>query len=96
MLVFRSKWYQNPNFRGSYSFRSIEAEQRNVSPLDLSRPLVNDEGREVVLFAGEATHPYYYSTVHGAIETGFREASRIINTLRYVFIKKSNSSCIYC
>lgn len=80
--VFRSKWYQNPNFRGSYSFRGLEAEKRGISPLDLARPLVNSEGKEVVLFAGEATHPYYYSTVHGAIETGFREADRILNTIK--------------
>lgn len=30
------------------------------------------------MFAGEATHPHYYGTVHGAIESGFREANRII------------------
>jgi hypothetical protein len=30
-----------------------------------------------LLFAGEATHSSYFSTVHGAIETGWREAKRI-------------------
>ncbi|XP_011688273.1 PREDICTED: polyamine oxidase-like [Wasmannia auropunctata] len=29
--------------------------------------------------AGEATHDHYYSTVHGAVETGFREADRLID-----------------
>lgn len=33
------------------------------------------------MFAGEATHPYYYSTVHGAIETGYREADRVLKDL---------------
>jgi monoamine oxidase len=33
---------------------------------------------QVLLFAGEATHSSYYSTVHGAIESGWREAERII------------------
>lgn len=30
------------------------------------------------MFAGEATHDYFYSTVHGAVETGWREADRIL------------------
>ncbi|PSN36046.1 Peroxisomal N(1)-acetyl-spermine/spermidine oxidase [Blattella germanica] len=33
---------------------------------------------QVLLFAGEATHSTHFSTVHGAIETGWREAERII------------------
>jgi hypothetical protein len=31
------------------------------------------------MFAGEATHLRYYSTVHGAYLTGQREAKRLIN-----------------
>jgi len=32
----------------------------------------------VVQFAGEATHPSFYSTTHGALLTGHREAKRIL------------------
>ncbi|KAM8711412.1 hypothetical protein ACLKA7_000535 [Drosophila subpalustris] len=33
--------------------------------------------RPIVLFAGEATSEHYYSTVHGAVEAGWREAQRL-------------------
>ncbi len=32
-----------------------------------------------ILFAGEATHLRYYSTVHGAYLSGKREAKRLLN-----------------
>ncbi|GFU06879.1 hypothetical protein NPIL_304162 [Nephila pilipes] len=58
----------------------------------------------VLLFAGEATHDKYFSTVHGAYETGLREAERIfqhyrninainlINNLESIPIRMSNVS----
>lgn len=45
---------------------------------DLARPLTSKSGKTTVLFAGEATHPLFYSSVHGALESGFREAERIV------------------
>ena len=32
-----------------------------------------------LMFAGEATHPSFYSSTHGALLTGRREADRLIN-----------------
>lgn len=78
-LNFRSQWYSNPNFRGSYTFRSVTTDLLNTSPDDLAKPLTNSLGNPVVCFAGEATHTHYYSTVHGAIESGWREAQRLID-----------------
>uniref|UniRef100_A0A1L8E4N5 Putative amine oxidase n=1 Tax=Nyssomyia neivai TaxID=330878 RepID=A0A1L8E4N5_9DIPT len=77
--ISRSQWYSNPNFRGSYTFRSITTDLLNTSPDDLAKPLTNSLGSPVVCFAGEATHTHYYSTVHGAIESGWREAQRLID-----------------
>lgn len=51
----------------------MEAKQAHLAK-PVSR---HTEGPPVLLFAGEATHDHYYSTVHGAIETGWREAHRI-------------------
>ena len=36
--------------------------------------------KNFVLFAGEATHDNYYSTVHGAFLTGLRESERILKS----------------
>lgn len=79
---FRTQWYSNRHFRGTYSFRGYNASAFQVSPLDLQYPLENSEGHTVVQFAGEATNPNHYSTVHGAIETGWREAQRIIDEFK--------------
>ncbi|XP_055597988.1 spermine oxidase-like isoform X2 [Uranotaenia lowii] len=74
----RSQWYSNPNFRGSYSFRSMTTDLLNTSAEHLALPLTNACGIPIVQFAGEATHSHFYSTVHGAIESGWREADRLI------------------
>uniref|UniRef100_A0A146L738 Peroxisomal N(1)-acetyl-spermine/spermidine oxidase n=1 Tax=Lygus hesperus TaxID=30085 RepID=A0A146L738_LYGHE len=75
--VIRSKWFSNPHFRGSYSYRSISSEVLNTSAAHLAEPVKNFYKKEMLFFAGEATHSYFYSTVHGALETGWREAERI-------------------
>ncbi|ETN63661.1 spermine oxidase [Anopheles darlingi] len=75
----RTTWYSNANFRGSYTFRSLTTDLLNTSASHLAIPLTNSCGMPVVQFAGEATHDHYYSTVHGAVETGWREANRLID-----------------
>ncbi|PXF45927.1 putative polyamine oxidase 5 [Gracilariopsis chorda] len=72
--VIRSNWCCNPFVLGSYSYPrlgcSLESVDRLADPLpSLEKP--------VLCFAGEGTHPHFYSTVHGAIESGYREADRI-------------------
>lgn len=48
----------------------------------LAEPVYDQNSKPIVQFAGEATHDHYYSTVHGAVETGWREAQRIIDFYR--------------
>lgn len=73
----RTRWYHNPYSRGSYSYRGLKASDNHVTNVDLRESLRNDDGKKTVLFAGEATHDKYYGTMHGAIETGYRAASKI-------------------
>lgn len=75
--LVRSQWHSNRHFRGSYSFRSITTDLLKTSARDLAQPLFNVVGKPVLQFAGEATSDHYYSTVHGAVEAGWREAKRI-------------------
>ena len=44
---------------------------------DLASPIPCEKNPRV-LFAGEATHDHYYSTLHAAYITGLREAERIV------------------
>ena len=69
-----TKWHSNPFVKGSYSYQTIQSDLANLGPSTLARP----QGQGRLLFAGEATHEKYFSTVHGAIESGWREADRII------------------
>lgn len=70
--LLRTKWHNNENTFGSYSYTAIETEMQHFD--DLAEE-VNDK----VFFAGEHTNVDYYSTVHGAYLSGIREANKIID-----------------
>lgn len=67
-------WESDPFSRGSYTYPRIggRAGDRQL----LAAPVA---GR--LFFAGEATHPTYFATVHGAYETGIRAALEILGRL---------------
>lgn len=69
--VLVTRWAADPYARGSYSFLAVGS-----SPADqqaLAEPVADR-----VAFAGEATHPEFFATVHGAYLSGLREADRIL------------------
>lgn len=78
--ILRSSWGNNPYIRGSYSFTRVGSSGGDVERLAM--PLPDTRCTKApplqVLFAGEATHRKYYSTTHGALLSGQREASRLI------------------
>ncbi|XP_011305478.1 spermine oxidase [Fopius arisanus] len=73
----RTHWNSNENFLGTYSWMSLDAQRNNATALDLAEPIMRSNDKPAVMFAGEATSDFY-STVHGAISSGWREAERII------------------
>lgn len=74
----RSKWHSNPHFRGSYSNYTLESDALDVSAEKLAEPISTPDGRPLIQFAGEATNANHFGSVHGAIESGWREANRLI------------------
>ncbi|XP_052859705.1 peroxisomal N(1)-acetyl-spermine/spermidine oxidase-like [Anopheles cruzii] len=81
----RTRWHNNPHFRGAYSSRSLKSDLMNAKAADLATPLLTGEGSRalpIVQFAGEASHPELYSTVQGAVGSGWREANRLITAYR--------------
>lgn len=78
----RSQWDREENFLGSYSYATMLTDELQVGRSDLAEPLLRRQlgaaDSPVLQFAGEATSDKHFSTVHGAIETGWREADRLI------------------
>ncbi|WP_175551972.1 FAD-dependent oxidoreductase, partial [Burkholderia ubonensis] len=64
-------WGADPFSRGSYSFPAIGSRRGD-------RQLLAAPIADRVFFAGEATHEDYSGTVHGALLSGWRAASRIL------------------
>ena len=77
--VLYGGWGRNKWFQGAYSYPRVGAIKERTR--DLASPLVVDDELRVA-FAGEATHPTFYSTMHGAVESGEREARRCTRYLR--------------
>ncbi|KAG9508504.1 Spermine oxidase, partial [Fragariocoptes setiger] len=73
-----SRWYSNPLIRGAYSFQSMNC--YNLDTSVLHEPLLDNTDRIAprIMFAGEATSGDLYSTTHGALASGWREADRLI------------------
>lgn len=69
---FFQDWYQEPYIRGAYSYPLVgyqeDSRERLAAPVD-----------DKVYFAGEATnYNGHHQTVHGAVETAYREVMNIL------------------
>ncbi|XP_070772619.1 peroxisomal N(1)-acetyl-spermine/spermidine oxidase-like [Enoplosus armatus] len=78
--ILRSQWFQDPWTCGSYSHPAVGCSAQDLENMMEPLPTKGSQSQPLqVLFAGEATHPCFYSTVHGAVLTGWREADRLIS-----------------
>ncbi|NXX50590.1 PAOX oxidase, partial [Tricholaema leucomelas] len=76
--MLRSQWHSTSYTRGSYSYVAVGSSGDDIDML--AQPLPEDpkDPRPLqLLFAGEATHRTFYSTTHGALLSGWREAERL-------------------
>ena len=71
--VLRSDWTNDPCARGSYANLIPGGSAADLA--EMGEPI-----SDTVMFAGEATVPVNYQTVHGAYLSGLREAARILDT----------------
>ncbi|RZF42553.1 hypothetical protein LSTR_LSTR016939 [Laodelphax striatellus] len=80
--VIRSQWHSNRFVCGGYSHTTSQCDQ-TCGPESLQAPvyvesLISNQ-HPAILLAGEATHETYFSTTHGAFESGERQARKIIS-----------------
>ena len=66
-----TRWGTDQYARGSYSFLAVGS-----SPDDMEA--LGEPVGERLMFAGEATNPEWFGTVHGAYLSGVREAERVL------------------
>ncbi|XP_038152223.1 peroxisomal N(1)-acetyl-spermine/spermidine oxidase-like [Cyprinodon tularosa] len=74
-----SRWFHDPWTLGSYCHPAIGCSAQDFKNMMGPLPVTGEQQALQVLFAGEATHPSYYSSLHGALLSGWREADRLIS-----------------
>lgn len=83
-LFYCSRWNSNELIRGAYSFTSAKTDHIQGWEKVLSQLIISDNqgSKNVIALAGEHCHEKYFSTVHGAFESGIDQARKVINLRR--------------
>ncbi|XP_012259832.2 spermine oxidase-like [Athalia rosae] len=81
----RTQWHSNKYIRGAYSHIPVNCDANSVTPGTLTKPVwctITHKGHDkcipIIMLAGEATHEQYFSTTHGAFETGVKQAKTFL------------------
>jgi len=72
--VYVANWSRETFTRGAYTY------DRSVHGATFRRRLAQPDD-DLLFFAGEATEPLHYGTVHGALESGRRAAGLVLGSL---------------
>ena len=73
----RSTWRKNQYSLGSYCYIAVGGSSEDIE--HLADPVHDEDEKPVLLFAGEACHPSFYSSSHCALLSGEKEAQRILD-----------------
>lgn len=88
---YSSSWNSNKFTRGSYSFTSKQTDHIDEWETVLSQPILSKQN--LIVFAGEHCHQKFFSTVHGAFESGIEQAK---NVLKFDAERKINFKDLCC
>lgn len=86
-------WFSQPFSMGSYSYLGVEGLPADIEKI--AQPMCQkhaDKRQAVVYFAGEACHPSFYSTGHGAYLSGRMAAQDILDAEA---LKKPHEETVY-
>lgn len=86
-VLCRTNWAADKFFLGSYS--TITASY-NTKHIDWMMTPVSNSQKPKLLFAGEAYHREFMSSLHGAYETGRQQAMKIVQYEESVQEKQVN------
>uniref|UniRef100_A0AC35G1E0 Amine oxidase domain-containing protein n=1 Tax=Panagrolaimus sp. PS1159 TaxID=55785 RepID=A0AC35G1E0_9BILA len=73
-----TRWHNDTFSRGCFSYVGVDAQDRDHEVL--GEPICDAEGIPRIFFGGEHTISRWPSTVHGAMISGMREATRVADT----------------
>ena len=73
--IIRHAWFNDSNFRGTYSYQGFETEEDDYEQLLTPIP---PTGRPKVFLAGEHTHSVWAGTMQGARSTAIDQARKIL------------------
>ncbi|RWS02252.1 peroxisomal N(1)-acetyl-spermine/spermidine oxidase-like protein 1 [Dinothrombium tinctorium] len=78
--VFVTNWGSDRFTNGAYTYIPANSSVRDIELL--SQPIYSDPGADKpqIVFAGEACHPSFFSTAHGAFITGRKAAFYLLDT----------------